>query len=1076
MVILTSTFSSVLQQQQIKHSALAKNISQHSVTTGMAVSITKILLSLAFIFLVFFSYAQKPTPPKPIFPITVEKGKLVYNADSITGDRVPDFSYAGYKASQAPIPEVAAKITVPVINGDATATIQSAIDEVARLPLDKNGFRGAVLLSKGIYTVSGQLRITQSGIVLRGFGAKGETTILGTGIDRDGLIRIFGKPDKTSEKEIEITDAYVPVNAVTFSVADAAALKIGDLITVHRPSVWEWIDALGTRSFGGGISAIGWHPGEADIFFNRTITAINGKTITVDVPLTTSLDKKYGGGFVSSYKWPGKISNVGIENITLVSDYDKNNPKDDYHRWMAITINNVDDAWVRQTSFKHFAGSAVHILDGAQRITVEDCISSEPVSEIGGQRRYTFFTRGQQTLFQRCYAAEGYHDFAVGHGAAGPNAFVQCVSSLPHNFSGAIDKWASGILFDVMKVDGEAIRLGNRGQDGQGAGWAAANSVLWNCTAALIECAKPPTAQNYSIGSWSQFAGDGFWNESNNWVSPRSLFYAQLADRLKKDVSQQAQLIPMETEATSSPTVEVALQLTKQASQPLLQMEEWIAQASERNPISTSASEAKPVKNTTTVGRAMAPSGGIANDNGKIVYNLNHGLITGMRQEVPWWSGGVEGRDLETAKQKLAITRFVPGRVGAGLTDDLDSLIATMKENNIIGLEQHYALWYERRRDDHERIRRMNGEVWPPFYELPFARSGKETAWDGLSKYDLTKYNPWYWSRMQQFASKAEREGLIMIHGNYFQHNIIEAGAHYADFPWRPANNINNIKFVEPVNYAGDKRIFYAEQFYDVSDPAYRELHKKYIWQCLNNFQSNKNIIQTLGEEFTGPLHFVQFWLESIQQWPQYKTQKPLVALSVTKDVQDAVLKEAKYAATVDIIDIKYWHYQADGTVYAPEGGKSLSPRQWARILKPKPSSFEQVYRAVREYRDQYPGKAVMYSAVGFDKLGWAVFMAGGSLPVLPKNIDKNFLKAAAGMKPAPQISQYALASDAGIIVYNTGNNSLQLDMSKWSGNFKLQFLNSKEGRIVGVKRSIVGGKVKTIQMLQSADVVWISR
>ncbi len=30
---------------------------------------------------------------------------------------------------------------------------------------------------------------------------------------------------------------------------------------------------------------------------------------------------------------------------------------------------------------------------------------------------------------------------------------------------------------------------------------------------------------------------------------------------------------------------------------------------------------------------------------------------------------------------------------------------------------------------------------WTPFYELPFARSGKGTAWNGLSKHDLTKCN-----------------------------------------------------------------------------------------------------------------------------------------------------------------------------------------------------------------------------------------------------------------------------------------------------------------------------------------------
>ncbi|MCK7539939.1 MAG: DUF6298 domain-containing protein [Marinilabiliales bacterium] len=64
------------------------------------------------------------------------------------------------------------------------------------------------------------------------------------------------------------------------------------------------------------------------------------------------------------------------------------------------------------------------------------------------------------------------------------------------------------------------------------------------------------------------------------------------------------------------------------------------------------------------------------------------------------------------------------------------------------------------------------------------------TAWDGMSKYDLTKYNDWYWNRAEQFADLADQYGLVLIHQHYFQHNILEAGAHWADF-WRSANNIN---------------------------------------------------------------------------------------------------------------------------------------------------------------------------------------------------------------------------------------------------------------------------------------------
>ena len=175
---------------------------------------------------------------------------------------------------------------------------------------------------------------------------------------------------------------------------------------------------------------------------------------------------------------------------------------------------------------------------------------------------------------------------------------------------------------------------------------------------------------------------------------------------------------------------------------------------------------------------------------------------------------------------------------------------------------------------------------------MPFARSGKETAWDGLSKYDLTKYNHWYWNRLKQFADLADQKGLVLIHQNYFQHNIIEAGAHYADFPWRTANNINNAGFPEPVPYAGDKRIFMAEQFYDTAHPVRRELHKKYIRQCLDNFSDNNGVIQMIGEEFTGPLHFVQFWLNTINEWETEKRKKQIIGLSTTKDVQDAILSD----------------------------------------------------------------------------------------------------------------------------------------------------------------------------------------
>jgi len=1020
---------------------------------------------------------------KPVYPVDVDpKGKLVYVADSL-GNRVPDFSYCGYMASEKEIPTIAVKVVVPVKAGDATVRIQAALDYVASLPIDNNGFRGAVLLEKGTYEVFGGLQIKASGIVLRGSGMGEDGTILlGAGDDRQTLIRIVGRNDKKENNKIAVTDNYVPVNATTLTLASVTNLKVGDDIIIQRPSTKEWIQTLGTEHFGGGITALGWKAGERDIFFDRKITSIKGNAITVDAPLTTALDKQYGGGTINTYQWNGRINNAGVENLRCVSTFDKNNLKDESHRWMAITIENTQDAWVRQVTFEHFAGSAVSVLETSKRVTVEDCKSLSPVSEIGGQRRYTFLITGQQNLVQRCYAEFGCHDFAVGYCAPGPNAFVQCENHLPYNFSGGIDSWASGILFDVVSSDGNALRFGNRGQDGQGAGWSAANSVFWNCSAARIDCYNPPTAQNWSFGSWAQFSGDGYWGNSNNTIGPRSFFYAQLAERLNKNVETQAQLIKVETEASSSPSVKVAAELTAQSVDPRLQLTEWIDMSAKRNPISTDAGTAKTIDAIgykAPAAAALAPAMKIVN--GKIVRGNE--LLIGRRISVPWWSGGVHASDLQTAKSKPAITRYVPGREGEGLTDDLNELTDKLKQTGAIGMEQNYALWYERRRDDHERIRRMDGEVWPPFYELPFARTGQELAWDGLSKYDLTKYNKWYWRRLKQYADLADQKGLLLVHQDYFQHNIIEAGAHYADFPWRPVNNINNTGFPEPVPFAGDKRVFMAEQFYDTTHPVRAPLHRAYIRQCLDNFADNNGVIQTIGEEFTGPLHFVQFWVNTIAAWEKEKNKKEIISLSVTKDVQDAILADNKYAATIDVIDIRYWHYRSDSSAYAPLGGQNLAPRQHARLVKPGKTSFEQVYRAVSEYKTKYPDKAVIYSGDSFDSYGWAVFMAGGSLPVIPAIADKNFLSDAATMDIVPLSSgvrsQWMLSNkEKEYVVYNASSSSSLIDLTNVKGQYKVQWISPSNGSLIKEEK-IKTGKVvelKKPQSVSGAIVAWIHK
>lgn len=1010
-----------------------------------------------------------------------KENHIIYIPDD-KGNIIPDFSYCGYMGGDDTIPNARIRVIVPVQNGDATSSIQNAINYVSHLPKDKYGIRGAILLQRGTYHVFGRLNIDSSGVILRGCGmGKNGTILLAEGKNRETLIRIMGIKDSIEEKPVQVTDNYVPVGAKKIHVNDIKKFKIGDNIAVHRPCTKEWINALGMNDFGGESGWLGWKPGDEEIVWDRKVYAIKGNEITLDAPITTALDTRYGGATISVYHWPGRISKVGIENLRLISNFDSTNTKDEEHCWMAITFENVENAWVRQVIFEHFAGSAVYILNTCKKITVQDCESLSPISEIGGERRYAFRTDGQETLFQRIYSEYGYHDFAVGFCAPGPNAFVQCESHLPYSYSGSIDSWASGVLFDNVKIDGGALCFKNLGHENHGAGWNAANSVFWQCSAALIACYSPPTAQNWAFGCWAEPDGNGHWYQSNEHIQPFSLYYAQLQDRLHKNVSYLSQLLEINTNENSSPSIEEANYLTSISNRPPLTLQEWIEQANVRDPIPIVATDIQSIYNIKSyqdlskqIKLPTAPP--VRIKNGWIVRGNK--VVTGERYQVPWWSGDIQPKNLDHALP--AITRFVPGRIGKGLTDDLNALSDEMLKRHVVAIEQNYGLWYDRRRDDHERVRRMDGNVWPPFYELPFERSGQGTAWDGLSKYDLTKYNVWYWARLKEFADLADKKGLILIHFNYFQHNLLEAGAHWVDFPWRTANNINNTGFPEPPPFAGDKRIFMADQFYDTSNLIRRKLHIAYIEKCLENFKENSGVIQLTGAEYTGPLPFIQFWLDVINRWELKNKKKELIGLSVTKDVQDAILYDTSRSKIVDIIDIRQWYYQADGDLYAPPGGRNLSPRQLGRIFHPKSTSFEQVYRAVYEYRKKFPEKAVIYSADGYDKFAWAVFMAGGSLASIPNIPDSNFLIEATNMSPLNSNinGEWILANKGnGYIIYLSLVKSVSIDLRNYPKKFIVYRINPKDGCILGKKEIIQGGRIVHIQKLIPGDqVIWIRK
>lgn len=987
-----------------------------------------------------------------------------------------DYSTCGYHASETAIPDVANAVYVECSDGDMHDILQKAIDYVSSLKPDKNGRRGAVLLGAGTFNIDKPLRISESGVVLRGSG-QDKTTIVKRGIDRGALLYIEGDMSMSGGATIAIDGTKTPAGATTLTIASAKGLKTGDRIRIVRPSTREWIESLGCYDFGGDLDYTGWKPGDIDITWDRTIVSATGNSITIDAPITTTLDQKYGGGYLITGYNQGEITECGIENMTLVSEHNTWNPKDEDHCWDAIWMDNTRDCWVRRVNFRSFAGSAVNIQKNTSRITVEDCIASEPVSEVGGWRRGVFITRGQQTLIQRCVSRKGIHDFAAGFCAAGPNAFVQCEGEESLGFSGSIGSWAAGLLFDIVNIDGNDIAFKNLEQFQFGTGWNTANSMLWQCTGSMLWCYSPDADNRSSAnGCWGTLTGNAEWTSSNEHVQPRSLFYAQLEKRVGEGKAINGYILPRSTNATSSPKIEQAQEMARQSlTVPRLTLEMWLD--SIPYTASTDPAGVKDIKNVklknNKVAKDIAQAPKFAITNGHITADGR--LVTGNRYHIPWWAGRVKDSFVKKGA-KPAITRFVPGREGLGWTDRIDSVVNYLKANGYCMLDHNYGLWYDLRRTDHERVRRADGNVEAPFYEQPFSRTGKGTAWDGLSRYDLTKPNLWYWSRLKEFAEKGAKQGLMLFHENYFQHNIIEAGAHWVDCPWRPVNNVNGTDFPEPVPFTGDKRIFMAEQFYNIDNPKLRPLHKQYIRQCLENFKDDDNVVQLISEEYTGPLHFTRFWLETIAEWEAETGRHPLIALSCTKDAQDAILADPKLAKVVDIIDIRYWHYNTQG-LWAPPAGKNMAPRQFMRKMKVGKTGFAEAYKAVKEYRTKYPDKAVTFFAQQYPQYGWAILMAGGSCPNVPVK-DGKFLSDVAKMAyisgEGDSKQQMIGSPEVGYVIYSHDGHPNMNGIEP--GTYATYAIDVQDGKVERLSKKEKLDGSSTITNFGNDKVLWLEK
>ena len=522
------------------------------------VSIFTLSLFFGGFFLSSCGSSAPDNSPKSEWVYHDSKGKLVYKKDA-RGNQIMDFSHAGYMGGGVAFPNVPVKKTVrpPANDADATDIIQAAINDVAIMPLE-NGFRGAVLLEPGTYYCGRGIQISTSGVVLRGSGSEGRNAsiIWMNGAGRYPAININSESaqrgGRTGGEFVDpnnvrttIADDYVPSGANTFKVASVEGFSVGDIIQVRRHTTKEWVQFMEMHDLVRNGTPQTWLAVGRFSIHIRRIAAIDGVTFTLDVPLSDSYDAKYLGQNAVEIIRVGAsepvipLSQIGVEHLRIQCaplEIEYGNAP-----YAGIRIGG-QDCWVDNVRCVETMNT---IPITGRRITIRNTHVTHTYDNVGASKPADFSIEGSQIFIDQC-SSDGGNTFWVWTNSydTGPNVLLNS------NFTGRSSRiqphqrWSTGFLVDNCRAPDGFIDFLNRGVAGSGHGWCMGWGVAWNCTAQTFIIQNPPGAANWSIGCIGEHLQvprnldvlpvmpNGIFESKGAHVTPRSLYLAQLSDRL----------------------------------------------------------------------------------------------------------------------------------------------------------------------------------------------------------------------------------------------------------------------------------------------------------------------------------------------------------------------------------------------------------------------------------------------------------------------------------------------------------------------------------------------------------------
>jgi hypothetical protein len=378
----------------------------------------------------------------------------VASANLETDKLIQDFSYAGYRAGEQPIPNVVAPIfnvTMPPYGADSTGVTNATVAIQSAINAAQSAGGGVVFLPTGLYSVSPQgansyaLQINAANVVLRGAGPNA-TFLLNTSTNmRSKSIILMTGPSAagfySSGAASTAISQDLPGPTREIPVTSTSGFATGQWVVVRADCTDAWITEHGEPDW------IGYGSNLRGVAYFRRVVSVSAisNTITINAPTRYYLKIRDNARVVRLSSAP--LLNCGLENFSI-GNLQHHGPgwgEDDYtvvgtgayevHDSFAIRIVRARDCWMRNlatfqpasnTNTAHLLSNGI-LINECSQLTLTNVSFARTQYGGGGGNGYLYrLQNANDCLLDNCRATFTRHGFVLSHMASSGNVYHGC--------------------------------------------------------------------------------------------------------------------------------------------------------------------------------------------------------------------------------------------------------------------------------------------------------------------------------------------------------------------------------------------------------------------------------------------------------------------------------------------------------------------------------------------------------------------------------------------------------------------------------------------------------------------------